>query len=80
MYGADSKITASEKRIPISQWCGNFYKMLTANKIDDFRYSMFAKLGHLITADGSKDSSITLEGLPEYDVPSLSLDASGAAP
>lgn len=54
--------------------------MLTANKIDDFRYSMFAKLRHLITADGSKDSSITLEGLPEYDVPSLSLDASGAAP
>ena len=72
-YGADSKITASEKRILISHWCGNGYKKLTANKFDDFRYNLFAKTGCLIIGDGSEDSSITTEGLPDYAVPSVYL-------
>ena len=55
-YGANSKITASEKRILISHWRSNAYKKLTANKFDDFRYRLFTKTGCLITADGSKDS------------------------
>ena len=72
-YGADSKITASEKRILISHWCGNGYKKLTANKFDDFRYNLFAKTGYLIIGDGSEDSSITTEGLPDYAVPPVYL-------
>ena len=72
-YGADSKITASEKRILISHWCGNGYKKLTANKFDDFRYNLFAKTGCLIIGDGSEDSSITTEGLPDYAVPPVYL-------
>jgi hypothetical protein len=68
-YGAESHITASEKRILITHWVGNAYRKLTSQKYDAFRWRMFEKTGCLITADGSEDEKISPEGLPDYMVP-----------
>ena len=79
-YGVDSKITATEKRILISHWCGNAYRKLTSSKYDDFRRRLFTKTGCLITADGSEDYLISPEGLPDYTVPPVLLEPSISAP
>ena len=68
-YGADSHITASEKRILITHWVGKAYRKLTSSRYDSFRWRMFGKTGCLITADASEDGNIQPEGLSGYVMP-----------
>ena len=59
----------------MTHWLGNAYGKLTSSKEDSFRWRMFEKTNCLITADGSKDKKIHLEGLPNYTVlPLIALD------
>ena len=57
-YGEDSHIIASEKRILVTHWVVNAYRKLTSSKYNSFRWQMFEKAGHLITADGSEGKKI----------------------
>ena len=80
-YGAESHITASEKRILITKWAGNAYRQLNRPSYEKFRWRLFEKTGCLITANGSEDDKINPEGLPNYKVPPpIMLDPSTAPP
>ena len=80
-YGAESHITASEKRILITKWAGNAYRQLNRPSYDKFRRRLFEKTGCLITADGSEDDKINPQGLPNCKVPPpIMLDLSTAPP
>ena len=80
-YGAESHITASEKRILITKWAGNPYRQLNRPSYEKFRWRLFEKTGCLITANGSEDDKINPEGLPNYKVPPpIMLDPSTAPP
>ena len=57
-YGENAHITASEKQILVTHWVGNAYRKLTSSKYNSFRWRMFEKAGHLITADGSEGKKI----------------------
>ena len=62
--------TASERRILITNWCGEAWKKLTTSgKYDTFLRGCWERTGCLITADGSEDAKIKPEGLPNYVVP-----------
>ena len=73
LYGADSKITASEKRILITKWCRNAYRRLNTPKYDPFQWRLFEKTSYLITADGSNNTKINPEGIPNNIVPAPSV-------
>ena len=49
------------------------WNVLSTSKYDKLRRKCWMKTGCLITADGSEDHLIKLEGLPEYQVPPPSL-------
>ena len=42
-YGAESHITASEKRILITKWAGNAYHQLNRPSYDKFRWRLFER-------------------------------------
>ena len=73
--------TASERRILITRWAGEAWRRIcTEEKYDSIRYKCWLNTGCLITADGSDDSLIKPEGLPNYQVPPPSmLDPENAA-
>ena len=66
-FEAESRITASEKRILITKWAGNAYRQLNRPSHDKFRQGLFQKTDCLITADSSDDK--INPGLPNYKVP-----------
>ena len=65
---ADPPITASERRILMSQWAGAAHDKLMSSDYDDFRKGAFQRTGTLITADGSDDHLIKPEGMVGYSV------------
>ena len=80
-YNVHNTFSASERRILLTHWIGNAYNNLIDTRFDDFRYRLFQKTGCLLTADGSDDSFIQPEGLPNYKVPPPSLvEATASAP
>ena len=61
--------TASERRILITNWCGEAWKKLTTSgKYDDLFKRCWETTGCLITADRSEDDKIKPEGLHNYKV------------
>lgn len=66
---SEKPLTASDRRILISEWVGNANKKMQDKTYDKFRWRCFEKTGCLITADGSDDSKISPEGLSDYKVP-----------
>ena len=67
-YGNLEPFSAKGRRMLISHWTGEAYKILISAKYDDFRWRMFEKTGCLITADRSDGEKINPEGLPNYKV------------
>ena len=67
--GNEPKFTAKERRILITQWCGEAYKKLCQPTYDAFRLQLWRKTGGLLTADGSDDGLVKPEGLADYEVP-----------
>ena len=61
--------TAMERRILITNWAGEAWKKLSKPEYDNLRKSCWVKTGCLLTADGSDDNLVKLEGLDGYEVP-----------
>ena len=61
--------TAEDRRILITTWAGEAWKKLTSPKYEALLRKCWERTGCLITADGSEDDKIKLEGLPNYQVP-----------
>jgi hypothetical protein len=66
---SERRLTASDRRILITQWVGKAHDRLLSADYDRTRYRCFEKTGCLITADGSADENINPEGLLGYVVP-----------
>ena len=61
-----NKLTASDRRVLITQWVGP--AMNIVDNRPDYRFRLFEKCGMAMTVDGSGDERITLEGLNKpYD-------------
>ncbi|CAN0572255.1 unnamed protein product, partial [Laminaria digitata] len=58
-----NKLTASQRRILITQWVGEAAKKIDIEMGVDYRRRLFEKTGLAITADGSDDNLINLEGM-----------------
>ena len=56
-----NKLTASDRRVLITQWVGP--AMDIVDNRPDYRFRLFGKCGMAMTVDGSGDERITLEGL-----------------
>ena len=56
-----NKLTASDRRVLITQWMGP--AMDIVDNRPDYRFRLFEKCGMAMTVDGSGDERITLEGL-----------------
>ena len=61
--------SATERRVLITHWVGNAWKMLNQPKYDKLRNACWTATGCLLTADGSDDHLVKPEGLPEFQVP-----------
>ena len=62
------KLTASEKRILITQFVGAAWdKLFSSEQYKPF--SFFQKTGCLLTLDGSEDDKVNIEGCPDYKLP-----------
>ena len=68
MGNSNKVLTASDRRILITQWVGEAYEKLKSPDYDNFKWRCFQKTGCLITADGSDDHLISPEGLSDYEV------------
>ena len=81
-YGNVDSFSAKERRILITHWAGDAYDQLVSPEYDAFRKRLWEKTGCLITADGSDDSKIQPEGLPNYKPPEpcIYVEASTEAP
>ena len=62
-------LTATDRRVLITQWVGEANKKMQDSNYDGFRRNCFERTGCLITADGSEDFKIRPEGLSNYQVP-----------
>jgi transposase-like protein len=60
------KLTASQRRILMTQWLGEAYDFFNSSKYDHARLRYFQKTGCAMTADGSEDDQITPEGTTKY--------------
>ena len=67
-HSDDEKLTASKRRILISHFVGEAYEQMQHPNYHGFLWNCFERTGCLITADGSGDSKIKPEGLPDYEV------------
>ena len=66
----DKKLfTGLERRILITNWCGEVWKKVNSGDYNDYFKKCWETTGCLITADRSKDDKIKPEGLPSYKVP-----------
>ena len=61
----NGKITASERRVLISQWVGEAWEALYRQHKDTIIYS-FRKYGISLPIDGSQNSEIHIEGITAY--------------
>ena len=68
-FGNEQPYSAKERRILITHWAGDAWKVLSTAKYDKQRHKCWTMTGCLITADGSDDSLIKPEGLDDYVVP-----------
>ena len=68
-YGNEESYSAKERRILIMHWAGEAYTKLCINEYNDFRKKLWLKTSCLISADGSNNDKIALEGLQNYHVP-----------
>ena len=66
---SERKLSASDRRILMTQWVGEANLKLQGEHYKGFRKNCFTKTGCLITVDGSDDDKIKPEGLPDYKVP-----------
>ena len=66
--GHSKNLSASDRRILITQWVGEAYEKINSPDYDHFRWRCFQKTGCLITANGSEDKEISPEGLENYEV------------
>ena len=71
------KLTASQRRILMTQWVGEAWEVFNSEKYDNARFRYFEKTGCLMSADGSGDEYITPEGTMNYRF--VRLDPSTAA-
>ncbi|CAB1106479.1 unnamed protein product [Ectocarpus sp. CCAP 1310/34] len=58
-----ASLTASDRRVLITQWTGAAMAKLNSNQ--GYRHRLFEKCGMAMTVDGSGDDRITLEGLDQ---------------
>ncbi|CBJ33249.1 C2H2 zinc finger protein [Ectocarpus siliculosus] len=58
-----ASLTASDRRVLITQWAGAAMEKLNSNQ--GYRHRLFEKCGMAMTVDGSGDDRITLEGLDQ---------------
>ncbi|CAM9606513.1 unnamed protein product, partial [Pylaiella littoralis] len=58
-----NKLTASQRRILITQWVGEAAKKIDVDMGVEYRRRLFEKTGLAMTADGSDDDLINLEGV-----------------
>ena len=58
-----ASLTASDRRVLITQWTGAAMVKLNSNQ--GYRHRLFEKCGMAMTVDGSGDDRITLEGLDQ---------------
>ena len=68
-YGHGQPFPAGERRILITHWVGEAWNILSGPDYDHLRQRCWEKTGCLMTADGSEDVKISLEGLPDYLAP-----------
>lgn len=58
-----NKLTASQRRVLITQWVGEAAKKIDVDMGVEYRRRLFEKTGLAMTADGSDDDLINLEGV-----------------
>ncbi len=68
-YGHEEGLTSMQRRILITHWIGSAWNTLCGADYANLRARCWEKTGCLMTADGSKDERIPLEGLPNYRIP-----------
>jgi hypothetical protein len=73
------KLTASQRRILMTQWLGAAWDKFNSAHFDRARFRWFEKTGALMTADGSRDDQITPEGTQSYRFERLDGEAAVAA-
>ena len=66
MGNSNKVMTASDRRILISQWVSQAFEELKKPEYDNMRRRCFQKTGCLMTIDGSDDEFIQPEGLVNY--------------
>ena len=62
----ENKMTASQRRILVTQWLGEAWDMFLSPTYDDARLRYFQKTGCAMTANGTDDLKITPEGTKDY--------------
>ena len=76
----EGKLSASQRRILMTQWLGAAWEAFNSPDYDHARLRYFEKTGCAMSADGSRDFKITPEGTVNYSFTRLSpADAASAA-
>jgi Transposase len=76
----EGKMSASMRRILMTQWLGAAWKKFCSSQYDHARLRWFEKTGMAMTSDGSRDFKITPEGTTAYSFVRLDLaDAAAEA-
>ena len=75
----ESKMTASQRRVLVTQWLGAAWEAFLSPDYDEARLRYFQKTGCAMTADGSADLKITPEGTKNYKFERLSPGEASAA-
>ena len=71
----EGKVSAKERRILMTKWVADAWEKICQNHQASIQRS-FAKCGIALPYDGSRDSEIHIEGIPDYHVPDMSTLAS----
>ena len=67
-YGNKKPYSAKERITLISYWVMEAYKKLCSTGYDTFHFKIWQKTGCLMTANGTDDDKIKLEGLNNYQL------------
>ena len=62
------KITASDRRVLITQWCGNAWSSINRDSVKH----CFKKLGLSVALDGEGNEIVNIPKLPMYKIPDIS--------
>ena len=65
----DGKINGSQRRVLMIKWVGEACSKV--RKMKDSIIRSFKKCGLSVALDGSKNDEVNIEGLPEYQMPSV---------